>query len=81
MARVPDEATAFGHRSAKLMVNIAAIHERPEERPEHESWVSSLANALSDRAPPQPTSGSWGTKGTTDSAAPIRLRPWSASPG
>ena len=29
MARVPDEATAFGHRSAKLMVNIAAIHERP----------------------------------------------------
>ena len=51
MARVPDEATAFGHRSAKLMVNIAAMHERPEERPEHESWASSLANALSDGAP------------------------------
>ena len=51
MARVPDEATAFGHRSAKLMVNIAAMHERPEERPEHESWASSLAIALSDGTP------------------------------
>ena len=51
MARVPDEATAFGHRSAKLMVNIAAIHARPEERPEHASWASSLANAVSDGAP------------------------------
>jgi hypothetical protein len=29
MARVPDDATAFGHRGAKLMVNIAAMHERP----------------------------------------------------
>ena len=43
MARVPDEATAFGHRSAKLMVNIAAIHERPEERA-GQSWASSLAS-------------------------------------
>jgi FAD/FMN-containing dehydrogenase len=48
MARVPDEATAFGHRSAKLLVNIAAMHERPEERPEHESWATNLANVLSD---------------------------------
>ncbi len=51
MARIPDEATAFGHRSAKLMVNIAAMHERPEERPEQESWVSSLANALTAGTP------------------------------
>ncbi len=51
MARIPDEATAFGHRSAKLMVNIAAMHERPEERHEQESWVSSLANALTAGTP------------------------------
>ena len=31
MARVPDDATAFGHRGAKLMVNIAAMYARPEE--------------------------------------------------
>ena len=48
MARVPDDATAFGHRGAKLMVNIAAMHERPEERPEHETWATNLAKALSD---------------------------------
>src|SRR6266540_6825420 len=48
MARVPDGATAFGHRGAKMMVNIAAIYESPDERPEHEAWVGSLATALSD---------------------------------
>jgi hypothetical protein len=51
MARVPDEATAFGHRSAKLLVNIAALHERPEERPEHERWTAGLANELSAGVP------------------------------
>jgi FAD/FMN-containing dehydrogenase len=48
MARVPDDATAFGHRGAKLMVNIAAMHGRPEERPEHEAWATNVAKALSD---------------------------------
>jgi len=47
MARVPVDATAFGHRGAKVMVNIAAIHERPEERREHRTWVTGLAKALS----------------------------------
>jgi FAD/FMN-containing dehydrogenase len=47
MARVPADATAFGHREAKLMVNIAAMHERAEERPEHETWAANLAKALS----------------------------------
>jgi FAD/FMN-containing dehydrogenase len=48
MARVPDDATAFGHRGAKLMVNIAAMYSNPEEGPEHEVWASSLATALAD---------------------------------
>ena len=51
MARVPDDATAFAHRGAKMMVNIAAMYERPEEGPEHEAWASSLATALSDGTP------------------------------
>ena len=33
------------------MVNVAAMHERPEERPEQASWASGLANALSAGAP------------------------------
>jgi FAD/FMN-containing dehydrogenase len=48
MARVPRDATAFAHRGAKMMVNVAAMYERPEERPEHEAWVRSLAAALAD---------------------------------
>jgi len=48
MARVPDDATAFGHRGATMMVNIAAMYESPEDAPEHEAWASNLATALSD---------------------------------
>ena len=47
MARVADEATAFAHRRAKLMVNISAVDHRVEERAEHEAWAASLAEALS----------------------------------
>jgi FAD/FMN-containing dehydrogenase len=48
MARVPEDATAFGHRGAKMMVNVAALYGRPDEGREHEAWVSSLVTALSD---------------------------------
>ena len=40
MARVPADATAFGHRGARLMVNIAAMYQQAEERTEHEAWAS-----------------------------------------
>jgi FAD/FMN-containing dehydrogenase len=48
MRRVPEDATAFAYRKANLMVNIAAMYERADERPEHEAWASSLTRALSD---------------------------------
>ncbi|MFL5887262.1 MAG: FAD-binding oxidoreductase [Thermoleophilaceae bacterium] len=48
MARVPDGATAFGHRLATIMVNIAAMYANPDERRTHEAWVASLATAVSD---------------------------------
>jgi FAD/FMN-containing dehydrogenase len=51
MARVPDDATAFGHRGAKMMVNVVAAYASPEEGPEHEAWASSLVTALSDGTP------------------------------
>ena len=31
-----------------MMVNVAAMYENPDEGPEHEAWVGSLATALSD---------------------------------
>ena len=46
MARVPAEATAFAHRSARIMVNIAALYEKPEEKPVHEAWVTDFAAVL-----------------------------------
>jgi FAD/FMN-containing dehydrogenase len=51
MARVPDGATAFAYRGAKMMINVAAMYERPEDGPEHEAWASSLATRLSDGTP------------------------------
>jgi FAD/FMN-containing dehydrogenase len=47
MARVPADATAFAHRGRRIMVNVAAIYERPEEAAGHEAWVTDFAAALS----------------------------------
>jgi FAD/FMN-containing dehydrogenase len=46
MARVPPDATAFAHRQSRLMLNVAALYDDPEERPAHEAWVTSLADHL-----------------------------------
>ena len=46
MARVPVDATAFAHRNSKIMVNIAALYEKPEEKGTHEAWVADFASAL-----------------------------------
>jgi FAD/FMN-containing dehydrogenase len=46
MARVPSEATAFAHRTSRIMANVAALYESPDEGPTHEAWVRGLAGAL-----------------------------------
>ena len=46
MARVPSDATAFAHRASKIMVNVAALYENPDERATHEAWVTKFAAAL-----------------------------------
>jgi FAD/FMN-containing dehydrogenase len=46
MARVPADATAFAHRASKIMVNVAALYENPDEQPTHETWVTKFAAAL-----------------------------------
>ncbi len=51
MARVPDDATAFGHRGARMLANVAAMYQVPEEGPEHETWARGLATALSNGTP------------------------------
>ena len=46
MARVPADATAFAHRQSKIMVNVAALYERPDEIAVHGPWVEAFAAAL-----------------------------------
>jgi FAD/FMN-containing dehydrogenase len=51
MARVPADATAFAHRSSRLMTNVAAVFMEPEAREKHEAWAGDFAATLrqSDR--------------------------------
>ena len=63
MARVPDDATAFGHRGARLMVNIAAMDPRAETATEHEVWAAELATALADGSPERAYLGFVGDEG------------------
>ena len=51
MARVPAEATAFAHRDQRVIANVAAIYQRPEERELHEAWARDFAAELGPRRP------------------------------
>ena len=46
MARVPSDATAFGHRQSRIMVNVAAFYEGAADRVVREAWVANFAEAL-----------------------------------
>jgi FAD/FMN-containing dehydrogenase len=46
MARVPADATAFAHRTSRIMVAVAAFYEGPHDKPQHEAWVAEFAAAL-----------------------------------
>ena len=47
MARVPADATAFAHRSGRILGNVAAMYAGPEERPVHVAWATEGARKLS----------------------------------
>ena len=46
MARVPADATAFAHRTSRILVNVAAFYNGPDDRPRREAWVKEFATAL-----------------------------------
>jgi FAD/FMN-containing dehydrogenase len=52
MARVPADATAYAHRSSRIMVNLAAFYEGPDDKAAKEAWVRDFAAAIDqgDRA-------------------------------
>jgi FAD/FMN-containing dehydrogenase len=47
VARVPDDATAYAHRRRRILVNLAAFYEGPDDRPARQRWVEQFASALS----------------------------------
>ena len=51
MARVPVEATAFAHRRSRIMVNCAALYERPDQEAVYAPWVTGFAAALQQSDP------------------------------
>jgi hypothetical protein len=46
MARIPEDATAFAHRGRRIMVNVAALYERPEDKTVNEAWIADFATEL-----------------------------------
>ena len=46
MARVPDDATAFAHRQSRIMVNLAAFYDGPDDKARRESWVTDFHAAI-----------------------------------
>ncbi len=46
MARVPVEATAFAHRKARIMVNVAAFYDGAADRIVRQAWVEDFAGTL-----------------------------------
>ena len=46
MARVPADATAFAHRSSRIMVNLFSMYGAPEEAAAHEAWIAEFRAEL-----------------------------------
>jgi FAD/FMN-containing dehydrogenase len=51
VARVPVDATAYAHRQARIMVNVAAFYQGQEDRPLREAWVTEFAADLNQGYP------------------------------
>lgn len=46
MARIPTEATAFAHRQAPIMANLAAFYDGPEDKAKRAAWIEDFAASL-----------------------------------
>src|SRR5262249_4404181 len=46
VARVAPDATAYAHRTSRVMLNIAVLYNRPEDAPAHAAWATTAAAAL-----------------------------------
>jgi hypothetical protein len=51
VARVPADATAYAHRSSRILVNLAAFYEGEQERVQRQAWVDDFAARLDQGDP------------------------------
>src|SRR4051794_8932314 len=51
VARVPEDATAYAHRTRRVMVNVAAMYEDPAEADQHVAWATLFAGELAGGKP------------------------------
>jgi hypothetical protein len=51
VARVPADATAYAHRSSRILVNLAAFYEGEQERIQRQAWVDDFATRLAQGDP------------------------------
>jgi hypothetical protein len=77
MARVPADATAFAHRTAPILANVAALYEHRDELPSRAAWVDGVTGALRPRRGGRP--GSSATRGVTELERPTRGGPGDGS--
>jgi FAD/FMN-containing dehydrogenase len=75
VSRVPNEATAYGHRQRKFMINIAAIVENDKEVAAHADWIKRFEAAL-QRGPSGAYVGFLGDEGPARVRAAYPGRTW-----
>jgi FAD/FMN-containing dehydrogenase len=46
ISRMPGDATAYAHRSSRIMINVAAFYEGPDDQRVREAWVAEFTAAL-----------------------------------
>ena len=76
LGRVPNDATAFGHRDRGLFVNVAAMYADAGEKETHDAWVERARATPSARTARAATSASWATRTRRRSARPTRAENW-----
>lgn len=51
VARVPDDATAYAHRRRRILTNVVAAYQQPDDAPEQEAWVSKVVAGFGEVEP------------------------------
>jgi FAD/FMN-containing dehydrogenase len=46
ISRVPADATAYAHRSSRIMVNLFSFITAPADAPRHRAWIEAMAGTL-----------------------------------